>query len=102
MIEKLLAMIGINPEQFQAQVERVQAEAVAVVKHFDAKTTALAEGQQHMALCLTTILENQRLIFSMIEKMGGDPVAHPVNGNGLLEHDPEFSVNNETQKETVQ
>lgn len=98
MIEKFLAMLGINPEMFQAQMERVTAEAKAVVQHFDKRTLELREGQQHIALALNTVIENQRLIFAIVSEMRGDPVAH-VNGNSVLEHDENFAAD---EKETVQ
>lgn len=82
MIERFLAMLGINPENFQQQIEKVQAEAVAVVKHFDAKTTAIQEGQQALALALNTVIENQRILFEIVAKQDKQ-----INGTHYIEHD---------------
>mgnify|MGYP005857329395 CR=1 FL=1 len=95
MIEKLLAMFGLNPEQFQAQIERVQSEAVAVVRHFDSKTTALEEGQRAIARALTTVIENQQLLFQLVQEIRGD--VHHVNGAQVaIAYDDEADAEQET------
>jgi ABC-type transporter Mla subunit MlaD len=59
MFDKLLAMAGINPQNFMAEVEAAKRDVGKVVAHFnarladmDAKLDALADRQERIAAAL--------------------------------------------------
>lgn len=45
MIEKILAMMGVNPQQFMEAATQAKAQAEVIIKAFDAKLNEIRENQ---------------------------------------------------------
>lgn len=86
MVEKMLAMLGIDADSFRKQAEMFRAEATAVINHFNTKLveiqTAQRETQATMALLQAQLAALQKPAHVVIDGDDTGP-ALPLLLNGV-------------------